>query len=173
MRYHLLISIGLLLGMLSMPATYGQSLRVATEGNYPPFSNADESGRLVGFDVDIAEALCTQMQVRCDIQAITWTELIPRLEDGSVDMIVASMARTPECEQRVDFTDYYYRSHSVFAGRIGVARDTSPEALAGLRLVAMRGTIQAEFLQQYYNASPPATGRQPVAGLRSAARRQG
>ncbi|MCQ4347754.1 transporter substrate-binding domain-containing protein [Pseudomonas stutzeri] len=140
--------------LLLMPAAHAETLQVATEGNYTPFSYLDDSGTLTGFDVEIAQALCRQMQVDCEIRAIAWGELIPSLETGQVDMIVASMARTPERERRVAFSDYYYQSHSVFAGRTGIAADTSPESLAGLRLAVIGDTIQAAFARQRYPQSP-------------------
>ncbi len=144
----------LVLGLSFVPSGHAAPLKVATEGNYAPFSYHDDSGRLAGFDVEIAQALCQQMQSDCEIQAIAWEALIPSLESGEVDMIVASMARTPEREQRVAFSDYYYQSHSVFAGKLGIAADTSPEALAGLRMAIIGGTIQADFAQTRYPQSP-------------------
>jgi len=146
--------LSLLFGLLLMPSVHAETLHVATEGNYTPFSYHDESGTLTGFDVEIAQALCQQMQVECEVQAITWNDLIPSLEYAKVDMIVASMARIPERELRVAFSDYYYQSHSVFAGRTGVAPDASPESLAGLRLAIIDGTIQATFAEKRYPQSP-------------------
>ncbi|HEY6611322.1 MAG TPA: transporter substrate-binding domain-containing protein [Pseudomonas sp.] len=144
----------LLFALLLVRSAHAETLRVATEGNYAPFSYHDDSGALSGFDVEIAQALCRQMLVECEVQTITWSELIPNLESGKVDLIVASMARTPERMLRVDFSDYYYQSHSVFAGRAGIAADTSPESLAGLRLAIIEGTIQAAFAQERYPRNP-------------------
>lgn len=144
----------LMLGLLAIQNTHAETLRVATEGNYAPFSYHDDSGALAGFDVEIAQALCQQMQVDCELQAIVWEKLIPSLESGQVDMIVASMARTPEREQRIAFSDYYYQSHSVFAGKVGIAADTAPETLAGLRMAILGGTIQADFARRHYPKSP-------------------
>lgn len=149
----LVLLLPLLSTLLVVQPTHAELLRVATEGNYAPFSYVDDSGQLTGFDVEIAQALCQQMQVQCQVQAITWRDLIPRLEDRSVDLIVASMARTPERLQRVDFSDYYYQSHSVFAGRAGSVGDTSPAALAGLRLAIIEGTIQADYVARHYPRS--------------------
>ncbi len=149
----LVLLLPLLSTLLVVQPTHAELLRVATEGNYAPCSYVDDSGQLTGFDVEIAQALCQQMQVQCQVQAITWRDLIPRLEDRSVDLIVASMARTPERLQRVDFSDYYYQSHSVFAGRAGSVGDTSPAALAGLRLAIIEGTIQADYVARHYPRS--------------------
>lgn len=130
-----------------------QPLIVATEGAYPPFSYLDDGGKLVGFDSDIARALCREMERECELRMVAWSDLIPEMEAGRIDFSVASMAKTEERSERVDFTDYYYRSHSTFAGDPDRFSDISPEALAGFRLTTGRDTIQAEFLQNHYSES--------------------
>lgn len=143
----------LLLSCIFALPVHSESLTVATEGSYAPFSYIDEHGELAGFDVDIAHALCAEMKVACQVQAAPWESLIPGLEAGRFDMVVASMAHTDERALRVDFSDHYYRTHSVFASRSGRFTVTSPEALAGRRITTGRGTIQADFLQANYPAS--------------------
>lgn len=143
---------GLLCLFLSWSCT-ADPLRVATVGSYPPFSYFDSNGRLTGFDADIARALCVEMKRQCDLQAMPWKDLIGQLEKGNIDMVVASMADTPEREKHVDFTHYYYRSHTIFTGRKGVVSQTTPEALKGLRLATSQNTIQAAYLQKHYTQS--------------------
>lgn len=128
-------------------------LVVATEGAYPPFSYYDQNGKLSGFDVDIAWALCDRMHRECEMVQAEWTELLPLLESGKADFIVASMAKTPERDRRVDFTEYYYRSHSIFIGNPERFTDSSPSALAGLTLATGRDTIQSNFLNKHYTES--------------------
>jgi polar amino acid transport system substrate-binding protein len=96
---------------------------------------------------------------------VPWEELIPRLESGEYDVIVASMARTPEREQRVDFTDRYYRSRSAFVARSGSGSGLQPDRqdLRGKRLAASVGSVQAEYLEQHYAdiadiVTPPTSG---------------
>ncbi|ATG75025.1 ABC transporter substrate-binding protein [Zobellella denitrificans] len=128
-------------------------LVVATEGAYPPFNYHDEQGRLTGFDVDIALALCRAMAAECELVAEEWDKLLDGLEQGRFDLVVASMARTPARAERADFSEYYYRTHSMFAGQANRHADVSPQTLAGLRLATGVDTIQAEFLQQRYRQS--------------------
>jgi len=61
----------------SAVAGMAEPLRVATEGDYPPFSFFDNQGRLTGFDIDIAHALCRRLGKPCEIVAIPWRELLP------------------------------------------------------------------------------------------------
>lgn len=65
----LVLLLPLLSTLLVVQPTHAELLRVATEGNYAPFSYVDDSGQLTGFDVEIAQALCQQMQVQCQVQA--------------------------------------------------------------------------------------------------------
>ena len=81
-----------------------EPLRIATEGAYPPFSFFDAEGRLTGFDVEIAQALCQRLDRECQISAVPWNELLPGLRAGRYALIVASMAKTAEREQYGDFT---------------------------------------------------------------------
>ncbi|MFW5791808.1 MAG: transporter substrate-binding domain-containing protein [Desulfohalobiaceae bacterium] len=126
------------------------TLRIATEGAYPPFNSLNDQGELEGFDVDIAAALCQAMGRECELVAVEWEEIINGLVQGSYDMIVASMARTPERDKLVDFTNHYYRSRSAFVAVAGAQFDITPEGLRGKVLCAPVKTVQADYLQRSY-----------------------
>jgi len=125
-------------------------LRIATEGAYPPFNYTDELGEPAGFDVDIARALCEAMGRPCTILVDAWDQLIPGIEAGRYDMVVASMAQTPERSRQVDFSDSYYRSRSAFIADPGREFIQTPGGLANRSLAAQDGTAQAEFLSRTY-----------------------
>ena len=78
----------LLAGITSAQA---ETLKIATEGAYPPFNYVDSDNTLHGFDVDIAKALCEQMKVECTIVAQDWEGIIPALMARKYDAVVASM----------------------------------------------------------------------------------
>ena len=128
-----------------------ERLRIATEGVYPPFSFTNEQGQLAGFDVDIARELCRRLEKECDIIAVPWDDLLPGLAAGRYDVIVASMAKTPERERQAEFTDPYYRTRDVFTGRSdsGISR-ISPETVRGKILTTQAGTIYADYLRDHY-----------------------
>ncbi|MBZ9792617.1 transporter substrate-binding domain-containing protein [Rhizobium sp. 3T7] len=151
MRTSVIAVIALLAGMSATNAA--ERLRIATEGAYPPFNLIDQNGTLKGFDVDIAKALCEQLKSECTFQTVEWPKIIDGLEADKYDLIVASMAYTKERAARVEFSAPYYRSHSVLVGDADKFTDSSPTALAGVRIAAAEGTIQADYVKQAYTQS--------------------
>lgn len=96
-------------------------LRIASEGSYPPFNMTDASGRLYGFEIDLANDLCRRLQVTCQIQAQNWDGMIPALQTGKYDAIMAGMSITDERLKAVDFSAGYVTTPGYF-----VASETSP-----------------------------------------------
>lgn len=144
----------LVIALLFNSAVLAQStLRVATEGTYPPWSFKDAQGQLKGWDVDVANALCEKMAMRCEIVAQDWDGIIPGLLAQKYDAIVASMAMTEQRRQRVDFTNKYKNTVSRFVAKKGTPSDVSPAALKGKTIGVQRGSIQAGYLSANYKDS--------------------
>ena len=121
-------------------------LRVGTEGQFKPFNYFDEKGDLAGFDIEITRALCAVMKADCQLVAMSWEELLPALEAGHIDMIVASMSKTEERLKHADFTDRYYRSRSVFIARRDAPITVTREGVTGKRLVTQKATVFEDWL---------------------------
>jgi lysine-arginine-ornithine-binding protein len=122
-------------------------LNICVEGAYPPFSEINTAGEIVGFDIDIANALCAEMGNTCTMVQSEWDGIIPALLEGKCDAIIASMSITEERKQRVDFSDKYYNSPNKFAARKDAGLTDSPEGLAGKVVGLQRGTIFQDYME--------------------------
>lgn len=122
-----------------------------TDSDYPPFHYRDSSGELVGFNIDLAKALCAALRVRCRIAAREWSTLIPALEEKQGDAIIASMAINAANRERVDFTFPYYRSPARFAvQRQSRVETATPEAMVGKPVGVRAGTAHEAYLKAFF-----------------------
>ncbi len=129
-------------------------LRIASEGTNPPFSTIDSNGKLEGFDIDIANALCAKMGAECEIGAQDWDGIIPALLAHKYDAIVASLNVTADRAKVVAFTKPYYHSPSAFVVKKGTdVKDLSPKALAGKAVGVQSATNHSAFLEDKYSRS--------------------
>jgi ABC-type amino acid transport substrate-binding protein len=140
-------------------------LKVAVGVPYPPFAEYDNSGALVGFDVDIARALCKQIDIDCAIVPMPFPEITPALAAGTVDVAVAGMGVTEERKQYMDFTDRYYRSLSIFLERPGTNPDMSPKGMKGKRVGVQRATLQERYLRQTYGKAVTVVVRDDIGAI--------
>ncbi len=122
-------------------------LKIATEGAYPPFNSITADGKVIGFDVEIANALCEKMKVECEIVTQDWDGIIPGLVAKKYDAIIASMSITEERRKLVDFTKPYYKSALTFVGKKGSGiTEVNAETLKGKTIGAQAGTTQADYI---------------------------
>ena len=126
-------------------------IKIGTEGAYPPFNSMTADGKLVGFDVDIAEALCAQMKVECELVAQDWDGIIPALQAGKFDAIIASMSITEERKKQVSFTNKYYTTPlALVALKDSAIASTAPADLAGKTIGAQASTTQGVYAEDVY-----------------------
>jgi arginine/ornithine transport system substrate-binding protein len=150
-----LLAIALCLGCLAGPATAADAatLRIGVEGAYPPFSSLGTDGKLKGFDIDIANAVCERLKVQCVLVQAEFDAMIPALRAKKFDAIVASMSITPERLKAVDFSDKYYHTPSRFVARTDSRLEVTPEGLKGRKIGVQRTTIQDRFATATFKAS--------------------
>lgn len=125
-------------------------LKIGMDIPYPPFALYDESGALVGFDVDIAKAICKEIKRDCEIVTLAFDALIPAAAAGNIDMIVAGLVPTEERRRLVDFTDRYFRSLSVFVQWGRLLHSLKPDIIRGRRIAVQAGTMQGDHLKAQY-----------------------
>lgn len=104
-------------------------IRVGTDASYPPFNYIGADGIHRGYEVDMVEALCERMDARCEFVVIDWSGLIPSLQSGKIDAIIAAMSITQERLKQVDFTDAYLLSKPLVVALkdTGIAATIRPE----------------------------------------------
>lgn len=126
-------------------------LRIGTEGAYAPFNYTNADGTLGGFDIEIANALCADMQVTCEIMAQDWDGIIPGLKAGKYDAIVAAMSVTPERAEQVSFTDSYFSNTLVFLAKKDSSFDPSNQSdIDAHSIAAQRSTISSQWFEDKY-----------------------
>jgi polar amino acid transport system substrate-binding protein len=141
-------------GISAVHAEDMKKLIIGTEGAYPPFNNITADGKVEGFDIDIANALCAQMKVECTIVTQDWDGIIPALEAKKFDAIIASMSITEERKKKVDFTHKYYNTPPAIAvAKDSTIADISPAALAGKTIGAQGSTIHQNYAEATYKDS--------------------
>jgi len=120
------------------------TVRIGVDATYKPFTYKSPDGKLTGFDVDIANALCDEMKVKCTFVESSWEGIIPGLRANKFDAIISSMSITDERRKAVDFTDKYYSTPTFVIAKAG-SGDGSPANLKGKRVGVLKASVQETF----------------------------
>jgi ABC-type amino acid transport substrate-binding protein len=126
-----------------------RSLVIATEAAYPPFNNMTADGKIVGFDVEVINAVCAEMKAQCKVIAQDWDGLIPGLLTNKYDAVIAGMSITPERLQQVDFSEPYFANTMIWLAKNDGSFD--PSNIKGLVLGSQRGTTGAKYISERYD----------------------
>ncbi|PSW04085.1 ABC transporter substrate-binding protein [Photobacterium lipolyticum] len=141
------------LSAASVQAKEWKEVRFGIEGAYPPFSWTEPSGELKGFDVDMANALCKELQTKCKIVAQDWDGIIPSLLARKYDAIIAAMSITDERKKKVDFTGKYALIPNKFVAKKGTKLDFTKDGLKGVKVGVQRATTHDKYLTDNYGDS--------------------
>lgn len=125
-------------------------IRIGVEGAYPPFSSVTPEGKLVGFDIDIAWALCEEMGAECTLVPQDWDGIIPALLARKYDAILASMSITEERKKKVAFTNKYYQTPAKFAGHKNFLVRVLKDQLGTIKVGVQRATIHDRYVTDNY-----------------------
>jgi lysine-arginine-ornithine-binding protein len=128
-------------------------LTFATEATYPPFESVDSSGKIVGFDVDIMNALCQQMRAKCTLVNAPFDSLIPNLQNGKYDGIIAALAITPQREKVVSFTAPYYIDTVSLVAKKGAHLQFTNAGLMGKTIGIQGDTVFYQYLKAKYGTN--------------------
>jgi putative lysine transport system substrate-binding protein len=159
------VFVGLTISCSKAPATK-KVLRVGMECAYAPFNwtqstdangavkIADSSVYAYGYDVMMAKKIADALGCELSVVKTEWSGLIPSLQSGKIDMIVAGMCMTPERASAVDFSDMYYNASLVVLtmGNSKYASATSVSDLAGATMTSQLNTVWYDILPQVPSA---------------------
>ena len=138
------VLLAVLLAGVTLSATAAQTIRFATEASYPPFESIDANNKIVGFDVDLANALCKEIDATCTFSNQAFDSLIPSLKFRRFDAAIAAMDVTEERAKQVDFSNIYYENSAVFVAAQGKFADAAQ--LSGKNVGVQNGTSHQSYL---------------------------
>ncbi|MGR3758969.1 transporter substrate-binding domain-containing protein [Roseobacteraceae bacterium NS-SX3] len=126
---------------LSAGLAMADTVRLGTEGAYPPYNFLNDSGEVDGFERELGDELCKRAELTCEWVTNDWDSIIPNLVSGNYDAIIAGMSITEERDEVVDFSQNYTPpSPSAYAA---MSEDAD---LKGGVVAAQTGTIQANHV---------------------------
>ena len=118
-----------------------QTVRMGTEGAYPPYNFINDAGEVDGFERELGDELCKRAGLTCEWVTNDWDSIIPNLVSGNYDTIIAGMSITPERDEVIDFTqEYIPGSPSSY-----VALSADVDLTDGI-IAAQTATIQAGYV---------------------------
>ena len=128
------------------PAGEQTAIRFLLSGDFPPFSFLDDSGRLVGHDVDLVRVLCEELGASCTLQMRPFDELMKALEEKRGDAVIAGLTVGPAARDRLDVTDAYLTTPGRFVAARGTDLAVTPEGLAGRWISVVSGSAHEAFV---------------------------
>jgi len=130
-----------------------QKLVVGTEATFPPFE-MQENGEYTGFDMDIIRAIGENQGFEVEIKHLDFDALIPAVDTGNIDCVIAAMTIDEERAKKVDFSEPYFDAGLIIAVRSGTTGITTTEDLKGKRIAAQVGTTGAAEANKIKEADP-------------------
>ncbi|TEW51707.1 ABC transporter substrate-binding protein [Psychromonas algicola] len=127
-----------------------KEIRFGIEGAYPPFSQTEADGTVTGFDIDIANALCEELNAKCTLIKQDWDGMIPALLARKFDGIIATMDITEDRLKKVDFTNKYQHIPARFAAKKGAAFEATNAFMKGKKIGVQRATSMDKYVSDNF-----------------------
>jgi polar amino acid transport system substrate-binding protein len=123
--------------------SHGRTIRMGTEGAYPPYNFINDDGEVDGFERVLGDELCARAGLTCEWVTNDWDSIIPNLTSGNYDTIIAGMSITDERDEVIDFTqDYIPPTPSIY-----VALSEDADLMGGV-IAAQANTIQSGYIAE-------------------------
>jgi arginine/ornithine transport system substrate-binding protein len=127
-----------------------KQIRIGVEGAYPPFSKTEKDGTVTGFDIDIANALCAELNAKCTLVKQDWDGIIPALLGRKFDAIIATMDITEERLKKVAFTNKYQHIPARFVAKKGASYESSDAFMKGKSIGVQRATTMDLYISDNF-----------------------
>ncbi|KAA0982916.1 transporter substrate-binding domain-containing protein [Pseudomonas sp. ANT_J28] len=122
-----------------------KELRFGVDPSYAPFESKAADGSLVGFDIDLGNAICAELKVKCKWVESDFDGMIPGLKANKFDGVISSMTATPAREKVIDFSNELFSGPTALVFKKGAAIDADPATLKGKKVGYEQGTIQEAY----------------------------
>ncbi len=131
-----------------------RAIRFLTSDDYPPLNFALNDGTLTEFNVEIARAVCEELEIGCTIQARRWDTLINSLQTGKGDAVVASIAANATNRATIDFSQPYYQTPARFVVPRGAAPLTvTATGLKGKTVGVVGGSSHEAYIKAFFSGA--------------------
>jgi len=146
------------------PAAETMTVRVGTNAEYQPFEFVDEEGKIVGFDVDLLNAVAERAGLQLEWINTKWDGIFVALANGEFDVVISAVTITDERKQTVDFSDPYFNAGQAMAVRADNTSITGPDSLAeGVKVGVQLGTTGDIWLTENTTADVQRFDENPLA----------
>lgn len=142
----------LALASFSSFANADSVLRFGVDPTFAPFETKAPDGSLAGFDIDLGNAICQELKVKCQWVETAFDSIIPALDAKKFDAVLSAMSVTPKRQAQVDFSDTLYHIPSVLIAKKGSNILPTPESLQGKSIGVAQGTIQEAYAQALWQS---------------------
>jgi lysine/arginine/ornithine transport system substrate-binding protein len=125
-------------------------IRFGVDPSYPPFESKAADGNLVGFDIDLGNALCAKLNAKCVWVENDFDGMIPALQARKIDAVLSDMSVTEKRLQQIDFTNKISYSPTRMVAKAGSNLLPTAESLRGKNIGVEQGTIQETYAKIYF-----------------------
>lgn len=148
----------LALGVVLSSSAQADTVRMGTEGAYPPYNFINDAGEIDGFEREVGDELCKRAALTCEWVTNEWDSIIPNLVSGNYDTIIAGMSITAERDEVIDFTaEYFPPSPSAYVALAGASVDVNNAVIAAQTATIQAGHIAASGATLVEFATPDET----------------
>lgn len=144
----LLLALSSLFSAVTLAA--GDTIRFGTDATFPPFESITPEGEIVGFEVDLGNAICEEMNKKCEWVSSSFDGLIPSLKVRKIDAVFSSLGITEKRKRQVMFTDVIWTGYSSMLSKAKDNIEPTVESLKGKKIGVQLGSMQEEYVSERF-----------------------